>query len=210
MANVVPSPDLRRQAPAVQRNREPILEVLQRHLPASGRVLELASGTGEHAVFFCSHFKELTWQPTDVDPANLDSIAAWREFSALDNLLPPLVVDLIGEPTPGTARYAAAFCANLIHIAPWIVCQHLMQFVGKVLENNARFVMYGPYKVDGQHTAESNVAFEQWLWSQSADYGVRDLADVVAEANKNQLELLERVAMPANNFCLVFTKRELP
>lgn len=216
MANV-PPPDMRRSAPAVQRNREPILGVLERAFPKAGTVLELASGTGEHAIFFSDHLRDLTWQPSDIDAHNLESIAAWREFSTHGNVLAPIAIDLSSRPNASTAlpsaalpssrRYDAVFCANLIHIAPWIVCQNLMQVVAASLRSAGRFVMYGPYKIDGQHTAESNVAFEQWLWGQNPEYGVRDVADVVAEARLNTLGLIERVAMPANNFCLVFEKQ---
>lgn len=201
----------RRSAPAVARNREPILDVLRRFFPEQGRVIELASGTGEHAVFFGAHFPRLTWQPSDVDPNNLESIAAWRETSEHGNVLAPMQLDLLREPTPlvhPPAQYDAAFCANLIHIAPWVVCQHLMQFVAAALHTGGRFVMYGPFKLNGQHTAESNVAFEQWLLSQSDEYGVRHFEDVVEQARLNGLVLLERVPMPANNFCLIFEKRE--
>jgi hypothetical protein len=206
LATLPPDPR-RRTAPAVQRNREPILAVLKDVLPDSGAVLELASGTGEHATFFAAHLPALTWQPSDVDPNNILSIVAWTEACALHNVLSPLVIDLADPPQPGPPQYQAAFCANLIHIAPWQVCQHLMQLVGSSLLDGAKLVLYGPYKVNGEHTSESNAQFEQWLWSQSPHYGVRDMAHVVTEARHNDLFLLHTLAMPANNFCLVLEKR---
>lgn len=204
-----PNDPRRRSAPAVARNREPLLAVLRRFFPEQGRVIELASGTGEHAAFFGAQLPRLSWQPSDLDPENLESIAAWREMSEHGNVLAPLQLDLMQALATPSAAYDAAFCANLIHIAPWAVCQHLMQFVGAALRAGARFVMYGPFKLNGQHTAESNVAFEQWLLSKSDEYGVRNFEDVVAQARLHDLELLERVPMPANNFCIVFEKRDV-
>jgi hypothetical protein len=200
-------PRLRRSAPAA-RNRDPILAVLRRFLPEEGTVVEVASGTGEHAVYFGAALPGLVWQPSDVDPANLASIAAWVEAAQLPNVMKPLALDL------GSARaeaeddspYDAGFCANLVHIAPWHVCSHLMAFMGQRLRPAAPFITYGPYKVNGEHTAESNAKFEEWLHAQSPDYGIRDMAEVAAEAKRFGLRHIEAVPMPANNFCLVFLK----
>jgi hypothetical protein len=201
-------PDPRRRiAPATARNREPIRDVLREILPPSGTVIEVASGSGEHAVYFGHAFPELTWQPSDVDDANLSSIQAWIEATGSTNVLPPLRLDLDTPPEPtSTPRYDAGFCANLVHIAPWQVCIHLMQWMGAHLEAGAPLVTYGPYKVNNQHTSESNVAFERWLWSLSPEYGVRDKDAVVAEAEKCGFTLVDMVPMPANNFCLVFRR----
>lgn len=193
---------------ATKRNRDPILAVLRRLFPPRGTVIEAASGTGEHAVHFAAALPELTWQPSDIDPASLDSIAAWRRTSRLSNVLAPLTLDLGSvptEPADGT-RYVAGFCANLVHIAPWPVCTHLMAFMGAHLDVQAPFVMYGPYKVNGQHTSESNVAFESWLHAQSPSYGVRDMAAVIEQAERFGLGHTETIPMPSNNFCLVFRK----
>jgi hypothetical protein len=206
MSDLSPPDPRRRSAPAVQRNREPILAVLRDYFPASGTVLELASGTGEHGYFFCTHFPGLSWQPSDVDPVNLASIDAWRESSAVPNLRSALSIDLKQLQTLPTTIYDAAFCANLVHIAPWEVCKNLMRVVGSALKAGAPFVMYGPYKVNGQHTAESNVAFEQWLWNQDPEFGVRDMADVIEQASAQALAFVACIPMPANNFCLVFKK----
>lgn len=201
-------PRLRVSAPAA-RNREPILAVLRRFYPADGTVIEVASGTGEHAVYFGAALPNLRWQPSDVDPANLASIAAWTDVTRQSNVLAPLMLDLDSLPTALPApRYAAGFCANLIHIAPWHVCTHLMAFMAAHLVPNAPLVTYGPYKVNGEHTSESNVAFEQWLFDKSPDYGVRDMTDVIAEAARFGLRHTDTLPMPANNFCLVFRNRE--
>lgn len=200
-------PDPRRKvSPPAGRNRDPILAVLRRVLPTEGTVVEAASGTGEHAVYFASALTGIDWQPSDVDADNLASIVAWREATRVPNVRAPLTVDLSQPSPPGSGSYAAGFCANLIHIAPWSVCVNLMAFMGSHLATNAPLVTYGPYKVNGEHTSESNAKFEQWLWGQSPEYGVRDMALVSATAREYGLHLTETVTMPANNFCLVFRK----
>lgn len=200
-------PDPRRKvSPPAGRNREPILAVLRRVFPSEGAVLEAASGTGEHAVYFAAALAGLEWQPTDVDTDNLTSIAAWTEATRVTNVRAPLRVDLSTPPIQDAQRYGAGFCANLVHIAPWTVCVNLMAFMSSHLTTNAPLVTYGPYKVNGEHTSESNVKFEQWLWAQNPEYGVRDMAQVSATAREFGLHLTETVTMPANNFCLVFRK----
>lgn len=205
----LPDDPRRKVAPATQRNRDPILEVLRRIFPASGAVIEIASGSGEHAVYFADAFPDLVWQPSDVESENLQSIQAWTTATGVTNVLPPLALDLGAAPRPSTSpsRYAAGFCANLIHIAPWAVCAHLFQFMGQHLVEGAPLVLYGPYKVDGAHTSESNAQFEKWLQSLSPEYGVRDRSAVIAEAAVHGLDFDTAIAMPANNFCLVFHKR---
>lgn len=203
----LPPDPRRRVAPATARNRGPILAVLERVYPTHGNVIEAASGTGEHAVHFASALPNLTWQPSDVDPDNLQSISAWTEATGVSNVRPPLTLDLGLRPessvTPG---YDAGFCANLIHIAPWRVCTHLMEFMSANLRVGAPLVLYGPYKVNHAHTSESNVHFEQWLQGLDAEYGVRDMNTVVEEASKFGLTFSESIPMPANNFCLLFHK----
>jgi Protein of unknown function (DUF938) len=159
-------------------------------------------------VYFAAALPGLTWQPSDVDADNLSSVAAWVAATRQANVRAPLTLDLgVLPPLPTDARrYAAGFCANLIHIAPWHVCAHLMAFMGAHLAMDAPLVTYGPYKVNGEHTSESNVKFEQWLHAQNPSYGVRDVADVVAQAQRFGLRHAETVPMPANNFCLVFRK----
>lgn len=205
----LPDDPRRKVAPATQRNRDPILEVLRQVFPAKGAVLEVASGSGEHAVYFGHAFPDLVWQPSDVEPENLQSIQAWTAATRASNVRPPLAVDLNVPPPAATsaAEYAAGFCANLIHIAPWAVCSHLFEFMNQHLVEGAPLVLYGPYKIDGVHTSDSNAQFEKWLQSLSPEYGVRDRSAVIDEAAKHDLQFEKAIAMPANNFCLVFHKR---
>lgn len=201
-----PNPKRRVSAPAA-RNREPILAVLQRVFPPRGSVLEAASGTGEHAVYFASKMPGLAWQPTDVDLDNLESINAWIEATQVGNVRLPTRLDLGARPEAGgEPAYHAGFCANLIHIAPWAVCGHLFEVMSLELRPDSPLVLYGPYKVNGCHTSDSNAKFEQWLWSLSPEYGVRDVERVIAEAERWGHLWVETVPMPANNFCLVFRR----
>ena len=211
--NALPSDHRRRVAPAVARNRDPILRVLQPRLPLPGTVLEVASGTGEHGAYFCAQFPELEWQPTDIDPLNLSSIQAWKDATKLENLRGPIHLDLLAcsDNLPALrAPFDAGFCANLIHIAPWQVCENLMVLMGRMLKPQAPLILYGPYRINGQHTAPSNEQFEQWLRGLDPTYGVRDLEAVVRTASAQDLQLQEKVPMPANNFCLVFKKNGSP
>ena len=192
-------------APAVARNREPILAVLRRVLPARGRVLEIASGTGEHAVHFAAGLPELTWQPTDCDPDALRSIRAHRALAQLPNLSPPFDLDATAPVWPAT--HADAMVAiNLIHIAPWAAAEGLMAGVGRLLDRGSVLYLYGPFKEDGRHTAPSNAAFDASLRAHDPEWGVRDVGDVADLARRHGLELVERVAMPANNLSLVLRK----
>jgi hypothetical protein len=189
----------------VARNREPILEVLRRVMPESGKVFEVASGTGEHAWFFAKHLGGITWQPSERAPEAFGSIHAWREHEPLPNLLPPIELDTTGDAWP-IDEVDAMFCANMIHISPWSSCEGLMRGAGRHLRCGGRLITYGPYRVGGAHTAPSNDAFDHGLRERDPSWGVRDLEAVGAEAEKNALRLLERVPMPANNFVLVFER----
>jgi len=199
------APDARRDAPATGRNREPILAVLREVLPERGVVLEIASGTGQHAVYFARHFPGLTWQPSDGDPDSLASIAAWRAHSEVTNVAAPVVLDAAAAEWP-VERVDAIFNANMIHISPWESCVGLMRGAGRVLAPGGRLVMYGPYKLDGEHTAPSNASFEQWLQARDPAWGVRDLDDVRGEAERAGLTFERRVEMPANNQIVVFRR----
>ncbi len=194
-----------RYAAATSRNREPILAVLARVLPASGTLLEISSGTGEHAVFFARALPGLSWQPTDIDEDSLHSIAAWRDHEGTPNLLPPLRLDVHDETWPVT-RVDAVFCANMIHIAPWSACEGLMRGVGKVLRPGGIMVLYGPFHIGGKPTAESNAAFDERLRATNPSWGVRNLEDVLPLAGAAGLSLVERIEMPANNFSLVLER----
>ena len=193
----------RRHAPATQRNRKPILDVLRRVLPESGLVLEVASGTGEHAAFFASALPALVFQPSDPDPEACASIAAWCE--GLTNVRAPLALDARDVTWP-IARAGAVVCINMIHIAPWEACEGLLRGAARVLGAGGVLYLYGPYRLDGRHTAPSNAAFDADLRAENAAWGVRDLEVVVACAERHGLAFDERVAMPANNQSVVFRR----
>ncbi len=198
--------DARRFAPATERNRAPILDVLRRVVPAGARVLEVASGTGEHAVFFAQQLPVASWQPTDRDAASLPSIDAWAAHERAEKVLPARVLDVEATPWPfASGSFDALFCANMIHISPWSAT--LALFAGAAaLPPGGVAVLYGPYRIGGAHTAPSNVAFDESLRSRDARWGVRDLERVVEVAREHGLEHVETVAMPANNQTVVFRR----
>jgi hypothetical protein len=191
---------------AVARNREPILAILRRVLPAHGLVLEIASGTGEHAVHFATGLPHLDWQPTDRDADARQSIAAHRALARLPNLLAPLELDASARSWP-VARADAVVAINMIHIAPWTATQGLMAGSGRALPPGGVLYLYGPFKEDGRHTAPSNADFDAGLRARNPDWGVRDLADVSDLARAQGLDLVERISMPANNLSLIFRSR---
>ncbi len=201
---------MRLQAPATARNREPILEVLRRVLPERGTVLEIASGTGEHALFFARALPGVTWQPSDVGPEALASIAAWREHEGSPNLLAPLALDVCA-PTWSTLPFDqvdAVININMIHIAPWAACERLMAGAARLLPVGGALVMYGPYQVRGVNTAPSNLAFDRSLRARDPAWGLRWLHEVEAAAADRGLALQETVAMPANNLIAVYRKAQ--
>jgi SAM-dependent methyltransferase len=197
--------DHRLRAAAAERNRAPILAVLSRVLPARGTVLELASGTGQHAVFFAAALSGLVWQPSERDPRALESIAAWRESEALPNVRAPLRLDVHDQPWP-VDRVDAVFNANLIHIAPWETALALLRGVGRHLQPGGALVLYGPYRIGGRHTAASNADFDRDLRARDPAWGVRELEAVAEAARACGLALEERVEMPANNQTLIFRR----
>jgi len=197
--------DPRLHHPHVARNREPILAVLKRVLPPRGLVLEIASGSGEHAAYFAKSLPALTWQPTDPDPRALASIAAYRADAGAANLLAPLRLDTTVEPWP-VARADALVCINMIHIAPWATAEALIAGAERTLAAGAPLYLYGPYRIDGRHTAASNQEFDAWLKAQNAQWGVRDLGAVTDLAARHGLALAETVPMPANNLSVIFRR----
>jgi SAM-dependent methyltransferase len=197
--------DPRLYYPHVARNREPILRVLKRVLPLRGLILELASGSGEHATYFAQMLPTLLWQPTDPDPRALASIAAHRTSANAPNLLSPLWLDAMSEEWP-VQRADALVCINMIHITPWATCQGLMSGAERTLRAGGVLYLYGPYQIDGRHTAQSNEDFGAWLRTQSAQWGVRDLAEVTALAQRHAFSLRETVPMPANNLSVIFER----
>ena len=192
-------------SPSVARNRDPILAVLRRVLPERGTVLELASGSGEHAVYFAAALPTLTWQPTDPDPEALRSIAVHRTAAGLANVAPPLELDAVSSSWPVT-RADAVVAINMVHIAPWRATQGLMAGAARVLAPGGVLYLYGPYKANGSHTAPSNAAFDESLRARNPEWGVRDVADLDDLARGHGLVLNERVAMPANNLSLIFRR----
>jgi len=198
--------DARLYRPHVARNRDPILDVLRRVLPPRGLVLEIASGSGEHAAHFACGLPSLSWQPSDPDPRSLASIAAHRSVAEAQNLLAPVGLDVMAERWP-VDHADAVVCINMIHISPWAASEGLMAGAGRVLSTGGVLYLYGPYRIDGRHTAPSNEEFDVSLRSQNAEWGVRDLADIVQLAARHGLVLTETVAMPANNLSVVFARR---
>jgi SAM-dependent methyltransferase len=191
--------------PHVARNREPILEVLRRVLPRDGLVLEIASGGGEHAAYFAQNLPDLLWQPTDADPRALESVAAHRAAAGVANLLAPLHLDVTSQQWP-LERADVLVCCNMIHIAPWAATEGLIVGAGRTLARGGLLYLYGPYKIDGRHTAPSNQDFDARLRAQNPLWGVRDLTDVSSLAKRHGFEPDETVPMPANNLSVIFRR----
>jgi len=196
---------------AADRNKQPILEALQRVLPARGAALEIASGTGQHAAWFAAALPDWTWQPTDADTSALPAIAAWTLQSGLANVRPPLLLDVMAPRWPAQGPpfadpFDAVYCANMLHIAPWATCAALMQGCARHLAPGGVLVTYGPYLEDDVPTAPSNLSFDQSLRARDPQWGIRRLEDVTREARRAGLALRERHAMPANNLLLVFDR----
>ena len=202
-------PALRQHSPSAERNREPILTVLREVLPATGRVLEIASGTGQHAVCFAGALPGLDWQPSDPDADARASIAAWVAHAGLANVRTPLALDVHqadwGVHAPD--KLDAVVCINMIHISPWSATQALFAGASHHLADGGVLYLYGPYKRGGAQTSPSNDAFDQQLRSRDPAWGVRDMEAVVALGASVGLVCDEPIAMPANNFSLIFRKR---
>lgn len=193
-------------APATARNREPLLAVLQQVLQDAHTVLEVASGTGEHAVYFARALPHLTWQPTDADPDALRSIEAWQRDEALPNVLPARGLDVLQEPWPLPGPYDALVCINMVHISPWEATQALLRGAARVLAPGARLALYGPYLVEGRPTAPSNLAFDASLRARDPRWGVRALEAVLAEGARHGLTRERVVDMPSHNLTVVLQR----
>ena len=194
------------QSAAAERNRGPILAELRRLLPAHGVALEIASGTGQHAAHFAAALPGWQWQPSDLDPVARASIDAWCDGIA--NVRPALALDVMEPAWPGVpASLDAIICANLLHISPWSTCAALMQGAARHLAPSGLLLLYGPYVVDGEPTAPSNLAFDADLRARNPAWGLRRLAEVMEQAEAKGFALHERVAMPANNLLLVLARR---
>lgn len=196
--------DGRRSAPAAQRNREPIAEVLREWLPSSGLVLEIASGSGEHAVHFARLFPHLEWQPSDVHPDALESIGAWRSAAALPNLRPPLALDASAPGWP-VALADAVLAFNMVHISPWRAALGLIAGAAHLLGQGAPLILYGPWFEAGVAPAPTNVAFDADLRRRDPAWGLR-MVETFAAAAAPHFHLAERRAMPANNVMLLFRR----
>ncbi|HTQ04749.1 MAG TPA: DUF938 domain-containing protein [Polyangiaceae bacterium] len=190
--------------PAPERNKQPIAEVLERVLPERGFLLEVASATGQHAVHFVDALPGWTIQPSDYDPEHVATLARRVELRGEARLLPPIVLDVTGPPPP--LEPDAVFCANMIHIAPWEACVGLFRLAGRLLRTGGLLVTYGPYRVHGEHTAESNERFDRSLRERNPAWGVRDVDAVDEVARERHLALEATHAMPANNLLLVWRR----
>ena len=199
---------LRRFAPAASRNREPILTVFRERVSADARVLEIGSGSGEHAIHLCTALPGLDWQPSDPDPASRASITAWIAHAGTDNIRAPLDIDVLAARWDVEARapFDAIVSINMIHIAPWECALALLEGAARLLCEDGVLFLYGPFKRGGVHTAPSNAAFDERLRSENVQWGVRDLDEIVREASGRGLRLIEAVEMPANNLSVVFRR----
>jgi hypothetical protein len=200
----MPDIDARRHSPAADRNAPPILAELQRVLPPRGLMLEIASGSGQHAAGFAAGLPGWEWQPTDFDPESMPSISAW--CAGQPRVRPPLPLDVLASPWPAALPKPvdAMFCANMIHIAPWACTAALMQGAARHLVPGGRLVTYGPHFEDDVSTSPGNIAFDADLRARNPAWGLRRLAAVAEQANGAGLQLHERIEMPANNLLLVW------
>ena len=200
-------PGEQRHAPATMRNRDAIVAVLKDILPASGLVLEVASGTGEHIVYFGRTFPDLSFQPSDPDPACCESIAAWTKREVMANVLPPLQLDAQAREWD-VPKLAAILCINMVHISPWESSIGLFKKAGALLDPGAPLYLYGPYLRADVETAPGNLAFERSLKSRDLRWGLRDVADMDALAMQNGFVRESLTEMPANNISLVYRKHD--
>jgi SAM-dependent methyltransferase len=195
----------RRSAPAALRNREPITEVLRDWLPPSGLVLEIASGTGEHVVYFAEHLPDLGWQPSDIHPDALASIRAWRDERGFPNICEPLTVDASSPDWP-IDRADAVLSINMVHISPWSSALGLIEGAARILRRSAPLILYGPWLKDDIATVASNLVFDADLQHRDPRWGLRRVEDF-ADAAKKHFDLVETRAMPANNLMLLLRRR---
>ncbi len=192
-------------SPAASRNVGPITEVLRDWLPPSGLVLEVASGSGEHALAFARAFPHLQWQPSDPEPAAFASIATWQAEQAVPNLLPPLRLDVEEADWP-VERAAALLAINLVHISPWSASLGLLEGAARLLPSGGPLILYGPWIVDGEPIAPSNVAFDKDLRRRDSRWGLRRVSALAEAAAQRGLRLIAERSMPANNRMLLFTR----
>jgi len=204
-----------RHSPAAERNRQPILEVLQQVLPAHGIALEIASGTGQHVAHFATGLPGWTWQPSDAQADAFGSITAWCSRAGVANVREPVLLDVLAPRWPAagaafTAAFDALYCANMLHISPWTTCAALMQGAARHLAPQGALILYGPFLERDVPTSPGNRAFDASLRQQDPAWGIRPLDDVTQEAARADLQLEQRFAMPAHNLLLVFRRRRIP
>lgn len=197
--------DQKRYSPACERNKNAILEVLREIMPSTGTILEIACGPGQHSVHFAAGFPGVKWQPSDIDPTSITSTLAWRAEADVPNLLDPVILDATEVQWP-LDHADGIICCNMIHISPWEVTLGLLDGAARILPDDGILYTYGPYKVGGKHTAQSNEAFDESLRSQNPSWGIRNLDDVALEARRRGLHLIKTIKMPANNFSVIFKK----
>ena len=205
---MTPNPPTPLHSPAAERNKQPILEALLQLLPAQGRALEIASGTGQHVAHFAAGMPRWDWLASDPDTHALASIRAWWPVGPA-----PLQLDLLTDqdwplPPSHVHRLDAIFSANMLHISPWATCRALMRGAAQHLLPNGQLMVYGPFIVAGVGTAPSNIAFDADLQQRNPAWGLRELANVQAQAERFGLQMTRQIAMPANNLLLVFSKKE--
>lgn len=198
-------PEDEKHAPATLRNRDAIVAVLQKLLPNNGTVLEIASGTGEHVVYFGEKFPDLTWQPSDPDPDGCRSIAAWTKRAGVGNVLPPLQLDALASGWE-IAKPAAILCINMVHIAPWEASIGLFEKAAKLLDPGSSFFLYGPYFRGDAAIAQGNLDFDRSLKSRDLRWGIREVDDMDALADKNGFARIDLIEMPANNLSLIYRR----
>ena len=198
--------DARRYAPSAARNRDAILQTLSPQLPEHGRVLEVASGSGEHTIHFAAAHPKLAFQPSDPDRDARASIDAWTRYLCLVNVAPAIELDVERELSP-SIEADVVICINMIHIAPWSATVGLMRHAALVLPASGLLYLYGPYRRNGEHTAPSNAAFDADLKTRNPAWGVRDLETVTALAAERGFSAPDIETMPANNLSLVFRRR---
>ena len=201
--------DARQYAPATQRNREPILAILSQVLLPGSNILEVASGTGEHAVYFASELESCRWIPSDTNLASLESILAWKNANLVKNLDLPLLIDVTQnnwQQQVADRNINVIVNINMIHISPWLACLGLMEGAGRILPPGGLLYLYGPYKRNGEHTAPSNASFDRSLRDRNSLWGVRDLEAVIEAAAAQNLRLQQVIDLPANNLSVIFSR----
>jgi SAM-dependent methyltransferase len=193
---------------AAERNKQPILDELRRLLPAQGKVLEIASGTGQHIAHFAAGLPGLHWQPTDREPGDFAAITARRDSAGLGNIAHPVLLDVLETPWRVASDFDAVLCINMIHISPWETTPALFTGTARHLgaDGSGLLVLYGPFREGGSHTAPSNETFEQWLVAKDSRFGVRNLEDVDAVARANGFARSHLARLPANNLLLAYAR----